>query len=315
LKEKTYETLLEQYERNRLREAVLANALSIIEPAYPPPAPAKPRRQLNIALGLVVGLAGGVGLAFLLESLDTTLYATEQIRKVADLPILSQVPAGGRQGQPSLFNGSSPQGEAFRRLRTNLFTLDHDEDLQTLLVTSAEPTEGKSTITSNLAFAVGQSGRNVILVDAHLRLPTLHKIFDMSNRLGLSSVLEGKATLAEATQDSKLPGVSVLTSGPLPANPAELLSSPQMADLIEQLAQQFDMVLLDTPSLLAVTDAAVLARAADGTVLVVERAKARHETVRAARQQLADVRANSIGVVVNRARQDGIYDYYQKMPT
>ncbi|MFC2036543.1 polysaccharide biosynthesis tyrosine autokinase [Chloroflexota bacterium] len=315
LKETTYAQLLEQYERNRVREAVLANTLSVVEPAVEPSEPSKPRKQLNLALGFVVGLAGGVALAFLIESLDTTLYATEQIKKLTELPILGQVPSAGRQDQPVLFNGTSPQGEAFRRLRTNLFSLDHDSSLQTLLVTSAEPREGKSTIVGNLAFAVAQSGRKVIVVDAHLRLPTLHKIFDLSNRVGLSTVLEQKATLDGAVQKAEIPGVHVLTSGPLPVNPAELISSPQMSDLVRQLAQQFDMILLDTPSLLAVTDAAAVSQTVNGVVLVVERGHARQESVRAAREQMADVKVSPVGVIVNRSKQNGIYDYYERMPT
>jgi succinoglycan biosynthesis transport protein ExoP len=315
LKEDTYATLLEQYERNRVREAVLANTLSVIEPAVAPRNPAKPRKELNLALGFVLGLGGGVALAFLVESLDTTLYSVEQIKRSAGMPILGKIPAAGRQSQGSLFNGTSPQGEAFRRLRTHLFTLDHDSALQTVLITSAEPKEGKSTTVANLAFSIAQSGRQVVAVDAHLRLPTLHKVFELSNRVGLSSVLEERFSIEEAIQQSKVAGVHVLTSGPLPSNPAELLSSPQMTALIERLTKQYDMVLLDTPSILAVTDAAALARSTDGVILIVERAQARQETVRAAAQQLADVKANPLGVIINRSEPDGTFDYYQRVPT
>ena len=315
LKEETYATILDQYERNRVREAVLANTLSIIEPAVAPREPAKPRKELNIALGLVLGLGGGVALAFLVESLDTTLYSVEQIKRSTAQPILGMVPAAGRQAQSGLFTGASPQGEAFRRLRTNLFTLDHDSPLRALLITSAEPKEGKSTIASNLAFAVALSGRQVVVVDAHLRLPTLHKVFGLSNRIGLASVLEGRVSLEEAMQETEISGVHVLTSGPLPENPAELLSSPQMSVLIDRLTRQYDMLLLDTPSVLAVTDAAALARTADGVLLIVERAQAKQESVRAATQQLADVKANTLGIVVNRSQADSTYEYYSRVPT
>jgi succinoglycan biosynthesis transport protein ExoP len=314
LKEETYTMLLEQYERARIREAMRANILSVVEPAVAPQAPSKPRKELNIALGFMVGLAGGVGLAFLFENLDTTLYTTEQIERVTELSTLGKIPIARRQRQV-IFNGDSPQAEALRRLRTNIFALDHDAPLRTLLVTSAEPREGKSTIVANLAFAIAQSGRTVIVVDGDLRRPTLHRIFDLSNEMGLSSILNRDVTLDEAMQDSNVPGVQVLTSGPLPPDPAELLGSPQMTALIEQLAQQFDMVLLDTPSFLAVTDAAVLAPAVDGVVLIVGRAQAQREAVLAARQQLADVKAIAVGVVVNRAEQDsshGYYRYYQQ---
>jgi succinoglycan biosynthesis transport protein ExoP len=289
--------------------------VSVIEPAFAPSAPSKPPTKRNIALGFMVGLAGGIGLAFLFENLDTTLYTTEQIKEVAELSTLGKIPTARRQRQVTFFNGNSPQGEAFRRLRTHIFTLDQGMPLQTLLVTSAEPREGKSTIVANLALAIAQSGRKVIVVDGDLRRPTLHRIFDLSNEIGLSSILKQEATLDEAAQDSKIAGVQVLTSGPLPSNPAELLGSPQMTALIEQLAQQFDMVLLDTPSLLAVTDAAVLAPTVDGVVLVVGRAQAQREAVRAAHQQLVYVKARSIGVVVNRAEQDGSYYYYHRAPT
>lgn len=315
LKQETYTMLLQQYERARVTEAIRARTLSVVEPAVVPQSPSKPRKKLNIALGLMVGLAGGIGLALLFENLDTTLYTAEQIEEVSELSALGKIPTVRRQMQITFFNGNSPQGEAFRRLRTNLFTLDHDAPLQTLLVTSAEPREGKSTIVANLAFAIAQSGRKVIVVDGDLRRPTLHKIFDLSNEIGLSSILNQELTLDEAMQDSKIPGVQVLTGGPLPPHPAELLGSPQMTALLEQLVQQFDMVVLDTPSLLAVTDAAVLAPIVDAVVLVVGRAQARRESVRVARQQLADVKARSIGVVVNRAEQDGSYYYYHRTPT
>jgi non-specific protein-tyrosine kinase len=315
VKEETYIMLLEQYEEARLREAMLANTLSIVEPAVTPKAPSKPRKGLNIALGFVAGLAGGIGLSFLFENLDTTLYATEQIEEVTELPVIGRIPTARRQQQVALFNSNSPQREAFRRLRTNILTLDHDEPLRALLVTSAEPKEGKSTVAANLALAIAQSGRNVIVVDGDLRVPTLHRIFGLSNEIGLSSVLKREATLDEALQSSKTPGVQVLTSGPLPPNPAELVDSPEMSALIEQLAQQFDVVLLDTPALLAVTDALVLAPAADGVVLVVGCAQARREAVRAACRHLADVKARSIGVVVNRAEKGSSYYYHRRTPT
>jgi capsular exopolysaccharide synthesis family protein len=221
----------------------------------------------------------------------------------------------GRRDQAALFNGTSLEGEAFRRLRTNLFTLNHDEPLKCLLITSAEPEEGKSTIAANLAFSMAQSGRKVIVVDGHLRLPTLHKIFGLTNRFGLSSVLEGRAMFEEAVQGSEVQGVDVLTSGPLPPNPAELLSSPQMSRLLRDLVSRYDQVLLDTPSFLAVTDAATVASKVDGVVLVVGRAQARQGSVRTASQQLADVHANCIGVVVNRSETDGVYNYYMQVPT
>jgi succinoglycan biosynthesis transport protein ExoP len=309
-KEETYATFLEQYEQVRAREAMRANMLSVVDPATPPRTPSKPRRALSIALGLAVGSIGGLGVAFLLENLDTTLYTTQRIQEVTDLPVLGRIPPAKRQWQVALFNGNPLQAEAFRRLRTTVFTVGRDVPLRTLLVTSAGPGEGKSTVVANLAFAIAQAGRRTIVLDGDLRQPTLHKIFDLSNELGLSSVLRHEVSLDGAVQNSTIPGVCVLTSGPLPPNPAELLDSPRMTALIEQLAQQFDIVLLDTPALLAVTDAAVRAPTVDGVMLVVGRAQARREAVQAACQHLSDVKARWVGVVVNRAEQNGSYYGY-----
>jgi len=309
-KESTYANVLDQYEKARLSEAVRANTASVIEPASLPTDPDKPNKKINLVLGLFVGLLGGLGLAFLFENLDTTLYSTKQIEEVTHLPILGRIPASKGREIVTFFKTNSLQEEALRRLRTNLITLDHISPLKTLLVTSAEPNEGKSTIIANLARIMAQSGRNVLVVDADLRLPTIHKLFNMPNDAGLSNVLKHEARINEVVKHSPVPGVFVLTSGPTPPNPSELLGSSLMANLIKQMAQSFDIVLLDAPALLAVTDAGVLAQAVDGVVLVVSRAQAAQEAVRAARQQLDDVKAPTVGVVVNRAEQDSAHRYY-----
>jgi non-specific protein-tyrosine kinase len=296
-----------------IREVIRPDAVSVIEPAIEPLAPSAPRKALNIALGSLVGLVGGVGLAFLFENLDTKLYRTKQIEDVTDLATLGKIPTVSRsQRRAGPFNSNSPQGEAYRRLRTNIFTLGQEAPLQTLVVTSAEPHEGKSTIVGGLASVIAQSGRKVLAVDADLRRPTLHKVFGLSNQVGLSNVLRQGVPLQKAVQATDSPGVQVLTSGPLPPNPAELLGEPRTAELIERLARQHDMVLLDTPSLLAVTDAAVLAPAVDGVVLVVRRAQTRQEAVRAAQRHLTNVKARIVGIVVNRAEADGDYHYYDR---
>jgi polysaccharide biosynthesis transport protein len=315
LREDTYARQLEQYERARITEAVRANTISIVEPAVVPLAPSKPQKVLNIGLGLILGLVAGVSLAILFENMDTTLHTTEQIEQAAALPTLGNIPVLKRGKKRILFENNSPQNEAFRRLRTNLLALEEDASLHTLLVTSAEPGEGKSTIVANLACAMAELGSKVILVDGDLRLPTLHKIFDLPNQFGLSSLLEQKISLDTAIQRTNIAGLQVLPSGPLPANPAELLGSARMHVLLRQLSEHSDIVLLDTPALMAVTDTAVLATSADGVILVVRRAHSRQEMVRAACQQLASVKAQALGIVVNRAKLvggDG-YLYYQRI--
>jgi len=264
-------------------------------------------------LGALVGLAGGTGLAFLFENLDTTLYTVEQVRAIAGLPVLGRIPVvkiHKLRGQGSIAiytNGDSPQAEAYRLLRTNILSLNCDTPLKRLLITSAEREEGKTTLVANLAQAMAQAGRKVVAIDADLRIPALHKVFELPNEVGLSSVLEQQATLEEALQDAGIPGLQVLTSGPLPSNPTELLGTPEMGLLVHQLVQESDMVLLDTPSLLAVADAVVLAPVVDGVTVVVGLGQTRREAFEAALKQLADVKARPVGVIVNRAEQSAQY--------
>jgi Mrp family chromosome partitioning ATPase len=265
-------------------------------------------------------------LAFLLENLDTTLHTTEQIERVTELSILGQVPAASKGQQVAFSNGNSPQAEAFRRLRTNLFNIDRDPPLKTLLVTSAEPGEGKSTVVANLAFTLAEAGRRVIVIDANLRRPALHHIFDVSNEIGLSNLLTAdpepadillsfqrhlaptltsslkrEVDFVQAVADRRVAGVPVLTSGPIPANPAALLGSSRMVDLLQRLSQRYDLVLLDASSLLEVADALVLAPLVDGVLLVIGSGQVREEAVQSACQQLMAVNARSVRLIVNRA--------------
>lgn len=255
-------------------------------------------RQINIVLGFIISLVAGVGLAFLFEYLDTTLYTTEAIETATQLTTLARIPAVGKR-QVAVPDNDSPSGEAFRYLRTNIGLDHHDASLRTLLVTSAKSKEGKSTIVANLAVAIAQSGRKVIVVDANLRRPVLHTLFNLSNEAGLSNLLKQEVQLDKALQKSNIAGVQVITSGPTPARPAELLDSPQLAAVIEQLKEKADIVLLDTPAALSATDAAVLAGSVDGVVLVVERSKAHQENVKSAREQLISVGTNLVGVAIN----------------
>ena len=311
VRERTYTSLLTQYEAARLEEAVRGNAISVIEEATAPNRPAKPRHVVNLALGLALGLVGGVGLAFLLENLDTTLYTTEQIENATQMMTVGQVPAAKDDlSIARLGSGHYPQLESFRRLRTNILA-SGVTGAQVVLLTSAKRGEGKSTVSGNLAVTVAQSGREVVVVDCDLRLPTVHKLFDLPNKRGLTNILAGEVSVDEAIQYSAFPRVQVITSGPLPPNPTELLGSQRMLDLIEQLKTTFDFIILDTPALLSVADAAVLAPAVDNVILVVAQAQTRRGDVQAVRQQLSNVRVKSLEVVVNRAEPNGSYAYYE----
>ncbi len=311
LKERTFSTLLEQYEEARIQETLLANSVSVIEPAYLPIDPSKPRVALNLVLGMVVGLISGLALALLVENLDTRLYTSEEIEKFTQMPTIGKIPSAKDELHIArLNNGHYPQLEAFRRLRTNILTATKQEASQVVLLTSAQRGEGKSTVSANLAVTIAQSGRKVILVDCDMRLPTVHKVFDLPNKRGLTSVLTEEVELDEAILYSTFPRLHILTSGPLPPNPTELLGSPQMVALVERMTEEFDFVLLDTPALLSVADAAVLAPIADTIIWVISRAQTRRNDIETVRRQLSNVRAKSVEIVINRSSDSSDYTAY-----
>lgn len=204
----------------------------------------------------------------------------------------------------------SPVAEAFRTLRTNLQFTGLDRPVRSVLITSAGPGEGKTTVTCNLAVAIAQSGRRVIVIGADLRKPTIHEAFRCSNHVGLTNVLTGNVSWREALQRTDVDGVELLAAGPIPPNPAELLASQRMSNLCAELAQSADFVLIDAPPVIAVTDAGVLSRLVDGTLLVISIGITPREVAKAAKEQLEQVGARLLGVVVNRLREESGYYYY-----
>ncbi len=310
LKENTYAFLLEQYESARINEVLRANAVTVVEPAYTPLQPSKPRTMLNLALGVIVGLSLGVGLALLFENLDTRLYSTKDIEAVTQLSTVGKIPkAKTRLDIIDHQDSFQPQLEAFRRLRTNILTLDHKMDPRALLVTSAERGEGKSTILANLAVTIAQAGKQVLVVDCDLRLPAIHELFRIPNHRGLTDILLGEKTLSQVINSSEHARVHIVTSGPLPPNAGELLGSSQMANLIEEMKKEYDVVLLDTPALSSVADAAVLVPFVDDVVLVAAQAHVHEDAIQNACDELANVNAKSVLVVVNQADSNSRHVY------
>jgi capsular exopolysaccharide synthesis family protein len=209
----------------------------------------------------------------------------------------------------TLRDPSSMAAEAYRTLRTNLQFSSLDKPIHTLLVTSTAPDEGKSTTLANLAVTIAQAEQRVILVDCDLRRPSLHTLFGLPNEQGLTTAILAQGDGSLPLQATSVPGLSVLTSGPLPPRPADLLGSRRMEQLIEQLRNSADMVLFDTPPVVAVTDAAVLATRVDGVLLVLQAGQTRRDRAREARQKLEKVKANIIGVVLNNAKLEAGYGY------
>ncbi|OAS88177.1 MULTISPECIES: CpsD/CapB family tyrosine-protein kinase [Metabacillus] len=211
----------------------------------------------------------------------------------------------------SFTSPKSPIAEQFRTVRTNIQFSSVDEDLQTMIVTSSGPAEGKSTTTANLAVVFAQQGKRVLLIDADLRKPTSHYTFRTENHVGLSNVLTRQATLDEAVKTTDQDNLWVLTSGPIPPNPSEILGSKGMQMLLEKAKNEYDVIILDSPPVLAVTDAQVLSNLTDGVVLVVSSGKTEIESAKKAKELLDSAKAKILGVVLNNKKvQDSQYYYY-----
>ena len=293
--------------------------ISTVRAASPPTEPASPNLKLNLALGLLLGLALGLGSAVLREVLDTRVRTEADVRQVTEASVIATITHDEEAAKTPLIVHAHPhshRSEALRRLRTNLQFLDVTDDLQTFVVTSSLPGEGKSTTTINLAITLADAGARVVLVDADLRRPSVARYMDLEGSVGLTTVLIGRARLEDVVQPWGDRQLDVLTSGQIPPNPSELLGSRAMATLLEQLAARYDVVLIDTPPLLPVTDAAILARLTGGALVVVSA-----KTVN--RQQLADslgsletVGARVLGIVLNRVpvKEAGSYTYYDYRP-
>ncbi|MGN7938762.1 CpsD/CapB family tyrosine-protein kinase [Virgibacillus sp. 6R] len=207
-------------------------------------------------------------------------------------------------------NPKSPIAEQFRTIRTNIQFSSIDEELQTIIVTSSGPGEGKSTTTANLAVVFAQQGKRVLLIDADLRKPTVHYTFRTENHVGLSNVLTRQSTLEEAVSLTSQDKLWVLSSGPIPPNPSEILGSKGMHTLIEQAKNDYDVIVIDTPPVLAVTDAQVLANQADGVVLVVSSGKTERESAKKAKELLDSAKAKILGVVLNNKKAEETHYYY-----
>ena len=307
VEEQTHSTVLGEYEEARLADLARANSVSIVEPAVTPDAPSEPKVVLNIMLGAVVGLMGGVVLAFLLENLDLAIYSSDELEQGAQAPLLGsvpnlKVPRKFRTGALLLRrDGQSAASEAFRVLRTNVLSLGSNGPPRTLLITSIEPGAGKSTVVANLAVALAQSGRKVIVVDTDLRDPCLDKVFSVPDDFGLSNAIFDRGKFSFGLRETKVPGVSVLPSGPLPPNPTELLGFPKTRELIGQLADQADVVLFDSPPLQSFADASGLAPLVDRVVIVVARGKVSGGQIQKAVGQLTRAGARELSFVLNRA--------------
>ncbi len=312
-----YDILLGRLKEADLTSSLRANNLRIIDSALEPSRPVKPRVQVNMALAVLVGLVGGIGLAFFFEYVDNTIKTTEDIERHVQLPLLGVIPdmadANEESTDRDLFVHTHPKStiaESCRSIRTNLMFLGAEKPLHSFIVTSATPLEGKSTTTCNLGITLAQAGQRVVLVDADLRRSRLHKTFGLRNDAGFSTLLLGSNDVASVMLPTDIPNLWVIPSGPLPPNPSELLTSARMDEVLKMLEQEFDRVVFDSPPVIPVTDAIVLGRKVDGVLYVVKSGKVSRDLVAEARRRLVEVDTNVLGVVLNGLDvTDGAYAY------
>ncbi len=313
-----YTILLDSAEDLRLASARYEDNITVFSPASVPTSPVKPRILLNTVLGLLSGAVLGVSTAFVLEYLDDTIKSSEEVSAILDLPTLGNVTRIPgikelRDGLIALTEIRSPLVEAYRVLRTNVqFSLVGNPS-STMLVTSANPEEGKSTTLANLGVVLAQAGKRVIVADTDLRRPTLHDFFQVPQEPGLTDLLlEEDGRVADYLKDTKVEGLRLLPCGPLPPNPSELLSSARTQEIVDTLKKEADVVLLDSPPVLAVTDATVLSTKVGGVLLVVDAGTTRSEAAVQAKEALSQVGARMLGVVLNRQKhgKGGYYYYY-----
>jgi capsular exopolysaccharide synthesis family protein len=273
----------------------------VVERAETPTAPTSPRPLLNIALGLLLGAAGAIGIVLLLESLDQTIRTPEDVQELTGSSPIGVLPfdAQAKKAPLSALNRRSTHSEGFRTVRTNLQFVDVDNPPRAIVVTSSVPSEGKTTTAINLAIAMAQSGQRVLLVEADLRKPKVGEYLGIDTSQGLTDVLTFTAPLAQVLQPWHRDLLVVLPGGTIPPNPSELLSSSAMARLLLELKTMFDVIIIDAPPLLPVSDAAILAGIADGALFVTRWGSTRRQQVSAALDQLAAVGGRVLGTIVN----------------
>ncbi len=319
-----YSDLVTNYEQVRLAEAQTSTNVVISEPAPIPTTPISPKTPRNTLLAIFAGMLLAAGTVFAIDTMDDTIKNPDELRQKFGLSILGLIAShettGGRP--ISIAQPRSPVTESFRTLRTNTVFAGVDKPLRRILITSATPQEGKTTISSNLAVVLAQGERKVALIDADLRRPQLHRRFGLNNHMGMSDlflVMRPLESLPRGIiQFSESMKLAVITSGKTPPNPAELMSSRKMAHFLDMLNAEFDLVLIDTPPVLSVTDAAVLAPGVDGVILVAKPGVTKLRDFQQALEQLQTVDARILGVVLNevnpRSRKYGYYynRYYSK---
>jgi capsular exopolysaccharide synthesis family protein len=324
-----YATLSTRLKETRISGTLLASNISVVDRAEVPVTPTHPRTVLNLFLGGLIGIFGGVMVAFLFEYLDTSIRDPREVEALLRLPTLGLVPARAALSGHALerrANGpfalvahdstSSMLAEAFRGLRTSVVYATPERPPKTLLVTSLQQQDGKTSVSTNCAISLAQLGGDVLLIDADMRHPNLHEILGVTPVPGLSDLLAGGVEIGEVIRPTKIPGLYVIPAGPVPVNPTELLASRRLTDALASLESRFAHIVIDTPPMLGISDTLVLAPRVEGVILVLRHGRANRNSAQRAVQMLGAVRARILGVVLNHVdagsfRGEG-YGYYYR---
>jgi succinoglycan biosynthesis transport protein ExoP len=315
-----FEELLQRAKQTEISGELKTSNIRVVDPAALPEKPVRPKPLANLLFGLFGGGLFAIGLAFFFEYVDNRIKTPDEIKRVLNVPFLGMVPSlpKGSDESSGLLSGGAPASfvEAFRAIRTNILFSSTDEGCRSVVITSTRPGEGKTLVAANVAISLAQSGNRVLLLDADLRKPRVHSVFNQVQDPGVSTLLVGRAKASEAIRKSTVDGLWILPAGRIPPNPAELLGSKRFKEFHHSLRQHFDWIVIDSPPVMAVTDPTVVANVANGVIFVVGAEMTARHAAQSAIDQLESANAQMLGAILNRVdvQRNAYYysQYYQR---
>jgi polysaccharide biosynthesis transport protein len=305
-----YDVVLKKFQESTLTGSMNMSNVQLLDQAVPLEKPFRPDKPMNLMLGLIIGLMCGVAASFAVEFLDSTFKTPDDVEEYLRLPMLGVIPRI-KNIENFMADPKAPGAESFRNVRSNLLLSTGDKAPKVVQICSASHSEGKTTFALNMASIMAAAGERILLIDADLRKPRLHKMLKAANRQGLSNHLCGQTGLDDIIKQSQIEGVDVITSGPIPPNPSELLGSRSMRDSLVLLSRLYDRVIIDCPPLAGLADAPLVSSMSDGIILVIRGSKTPRDLVVKSKKNLEAINARVLGVVLNDVRGRSDQYYYQ----